>query len=225
MVLPTNIDTTYADRINPGDKTHQQHHDEIHTILNALPADVAGEADLARSKNLSGQVKANYTGLSLTGFTANVPKVFNLSAAATVTLSASPTTEWPYGSGTSYDPDFFDSANTRLKENLVNGQVHFWRVIGSYANKQGGTEGPLAIELFNPVSGFAVRDDGAALFTGPIAAGKWASLLVTIADGASIPAGQGYRLQAITAQADATLQVSIESITRISVSNENVVVP
>lgn len=31
--LPTNIDSTYADQ-SPGDKTHQQHHDQIHGYTN-----------------------------------------------------------------------------------------------------------------------------------------------------------------------------------------------
>lgn len=36
MTLPVNVDSTYADR-SPGDKAHQQHHDEIHAAVNGLP--------------------------------------------------------------------------------------------------------------------------------------------------------------------------------------------
>lgn len=51
MVLPTNIDSVYAD--DGGDasvKEHQQHHDEIHAAVNALPTTYA---PLANGKELS----------------------------------------------------------------------------------------------------------------------------------------------------------------------------
>jgi hypothetical protein len=36
MALPVNIDSTYTDRTNPGDKIHQQHHDALHTLYNEI---------------------------------------------------------------------------------------------------------------------------------------------------------------------------------------------
>ena len=47
MVLPVNIDATYADDpINPAKKLHQQYHDQIHAFVNDHDSDEDAHADL-----------------------------------------------------------------------------------------------------------------------------------------------------------------------------------
>lgn len=172
-------------------------------------------------RNSAGQVKANYTGLTLTNFGVQVNQTFNI-AGATVTLSLVPTTTWPLGGGSTYNPDFFDTANTRLRENPVMGQAHTWRIDGTFANKANGNNGALIIEIYNPDSGFT--NTGVITLASGITSGSWTVNLMSIADGASIPAGKGYRVRCRTSFADANLLININNITRISHAVENVVI-
>lgn len=168
-------------------------------------------------KNEAGQVKVNYTDLTLTGFTRNTLRTFDINA-ATQTISASPTTKYPNSTPNNY-AGFFDSSRGagptgRLIENPINGQTHFWRVQGSYSGKANGNTGVIELILRNPVSGFQYYmtvnlPDGRT-------SGNFNLLAITIADPASIPAPNGYVLDAITSFTDTNLQISIQSITRIS---------
>lgn len=177
----------------------------------------------AALRNEAGQIKANYTGLQLVGFTAGVVQNFNISA-ITPTLSSSPTTTFPYSSPTDTYVDIFDasrgtSPTGRLIENPIAGQVHFWRVQGSYANKAAAQLGALSIYLRNLVSGF-FYETHIALADG-ITADSFNALFISIADGASIPSPNGYVLQAQTSFNDPDLTISISSITRISMAVGN----
>lgn len=175
------------------------------------------------SENRSGQVKANYTGVTLSNFAVQTNKVFDLSA-GTHTLSTAPTTTWPTAwpnpAGSVYDPDFYNSVTTRLRENNVSGQVSTWRIDGMFANKASGNNGALIVEIFNPDSGFT--NTQVITLSSGITTGQWTVNLMTIADGASLPAGLGYRVRARTSFADTNLTVNINSIARISQATENV---
>lgn len=167
--------------------------------------------------NESGQVKVNYTGLTTTGFTAEVVKTLNINA-ATPTVVSSPTTTFPVSTPNSY-VGVFDSARGtsptgRLIENPINGQTHTWRIQLSFSGKVAGNNGALDLILTNPVSGFQYVM--ATTLPSGRTAGVINVLAITIADGASIPSPSGYILQAITSFTDATLAISIDSITRIS---------
>jgi hypothetical protein len=175
---------------------------------------------VGNSVNEAGQIKANYAAaaLRLVNFTAGVAKTFDLNA-ATATLSTSPTTTFPYSSPTRTYADMFDSTRGttptgRLVENPIGGQVHTWRVQGTYANKAAGNSVAVDITLRNPVSGFSYTGN----FTAPIGttSGAFNVLLVSIADSASIPAPNGYVLDCVTYTSDADLTVDVLSITRIS---------
>lgn len=172
-------------------------------------------------KNEAGQVKVNYTGLTTTGFTAEVVKTLDINAATPV-IVGSPTTIYPTSTTNSYE-GIFDatrgvSPTGRLIENPVNGQVHTWRLQISYANKASGNNGALDILFTNPVSGFQY----VISFTLPTGrtSGVLNDIAITIADGASIPSPDGYVIQARTSFSDATLEVGINSITRISHSKK-----
>lgn len=180
---------------------------------------------LADAINESGQVKINYTGLVLVNFTANVEKNFDINA-ATPTIVGSPTTTYPKSTPNVY-AGVFDSARGttpvagRLIENPINGQQHFWRIQGSYANKAGGNNGELQLLLKNPVSGFTYVF-GITLPSGRTA-GTFNCLFFSIADQASIPAPNGYIITSNTSFTDANLTVEITSITRTSTAFENII--
>lgn len=174
---------------------------------------------LQNRRNNSGQVKANYGAtLSLVGFTANVVRTFGI-VTATASLSSFPTTTFPAAAPTQTYADLFDAMRGgaptgRLIENPMAGQVHFWRVQGSYANKAGAQLGALGITLRNPVSGFFY--DNQIPLAENITSDIFNALFITIADSASIPFPNGYILQAESGFSDPDLTISVTSITRIS---------
>lgn len=173
--------------------------------------------------NNAGQVKANYTGLQIFNVTANTQYVLPLHT-ATVTLSTSPTTQWPRGSSTTYNPAMFiPGANPpttmRLRENNINGQTHRWRIIGFYSGKSQENNGELQVIFKNPDSGFVVTDQ--LTLPSDRTSGVFTMELITIADQASLGIGKGYQLIVDTSFSDNNLLVRIDSITRISVATEN----
>ena len=174
-------------------------------------------------RNESGQVKVNYTELTLTDFTADVYKVFDI-VSATTTVADSPTTTYPHSTPNSYVGVFDDSRGTspngRLIENPVGGQVHAWRIQGSYSGKATGGSGVelLYLRIRNPVSGFQIIK--AVTLPNGMDTGSICEEIITIADDASISSPNGYILEAATSMTDSGLTVQIDSITRISYAVE-----
>lgn len=176
-------------------------------------------------KNEAGQVKVNYTGLSLIRFDPSVVRQFDIGA-ATPTISTSPTTIYPNSTPNNYSGIFDSSRNAgtsafagRLIENPKQGQAHVWRIIGTYANKTLNQTGELVIGLTNPVSNFSIQHP--ITLPNNRTGGRFSALLYTIADSASITAPNGYILTAETSFADVDLTINIESITRFSNAIDN----
>lgn len=175
------------------------------------------------NRNEAGQVKVNYTGLTVNNFTANVYKAFNI-ISATTTVADSPTTTYPYSTPKSY-VGVFDGArgtspNGRLIENPIGGQVHAWCIQGSYSGKSTSGSGVelLYLRIRNPVSGFQIIK-GITLPNGINSAAVYEEI-ITIADDASISAPNGYILEVASSTTDAGLTVQIDNITRISYAVE-----
>lgn len=175
------------------------------------------------NRNEAGQVKVNYTGLTVNNFTAEVYKAFNI-ISATTTVSGSPTTTYPYSTPKSYvgvfDGTRGTSPNGRLIENPIGGQVHAWRIQGSYSGKSTGGSGVelLYLRIRNPISGFQIVK--AITLPNAIAAAAVYEEIITIADDASISAPNGYILEVAFSKTDAGLTVQIDNITRISYAVE-----
>lgn len=163
--------------------------------------------------NYAGQIKANYTNLLHTGFTAEVPVNFD-SSVATVELSPAPTTQFPYKSKRTYVPTVYDPVTDKLKENRVRGQTHTWRVIGKFYGKSNGTRGTIKVQLSNPDSGFMTEDTVVA----PQGAleGTFTATLLTIADDESLPEGRGYVARAIADFDDSEMTIEVVSLVRRS---------
>lgn len=185
---------------------------------------VAGSAVGSSPRNEAGQVKITYSNLTLTNFTANTYKTFNI-VSATQTVVASPTTTYPRSTPNSYS-GVFDSTrgsspNGRLIENPVDGQIHGWRIQGSWSGKSTGGSGVeiLHIRIRNPVSGFSLVKS--IIMSNSLATGDFFDELLTVADTASIPSPNGYILEVATSMTDAGITVKIDAITRISYAFEN----
>jgi hypothetical protein len=170
------------------------------------------------SINESGQIKANYTGLNLVGFTLATPQTFDIDAASEI-LSSSPPVIFPYSSPTGTYADLFDATRGvtpkgRLIENPIEGQVNLWRIQGNFSNKGSNNNGGLTIRVRNPVSGFEYNSS--ITLPSGTTSGEFSSLAITIADSASIPFPNGYVIDAETTFNDGNLNIEITSITRIS---------
>ena len=174
-----------------------------------------------KASNQSGQVKVNYLNLKVTGTTANTISYpsFRLS---TYTTSPKPVTKWPtksveeginiYETGM-YVMGLNENAD-RLRENPIEGQVHRWRIIGSFTNKSSTNGGAMVFSLVNPDSTFSVTD-AITLPTG-VTTGLFSAELTTIADSASLATGKGYKLGITASFTDNNMAITINSITRVS---------
>jgi hypothetical protein len=174
--------------------------------------------------NNAGQVRVKYNGtLMVSGVTANAQVYPNIRG-ATPEVSAAPTTKWPKQSITdgvdNYAAGFYvqgspsDGSGDRLRENNVPGQVHRWRFICKYQNKDTANTGGVFFVLTNPASGFTVS--GEVTLPSGSTQGDITAEVTTIADTASMAVGAGYRLYVMTTFTDASLQIIFDSITRIS---------
>lgn len=170
--------------------------------------------------NNSGQVKANYTTLSITGTVGNAPKIFPLGSSTPV-ISPTPTTIYPYGSVQNYNA-MYDPVTQRLRENDVLGQVHCWRIQGTYSNKSLPNNGQLQIRMRNVNSGFVASAE--VTLPAGLSSGIFTFEITTVADSASLSAGRGYILDLVTSFTDSNLVVGIVSILRISAATENMIV-
>lgn len=167
--------------------------------------------------NRAGQVKLAYVGFSINdAWVPGIAKVLDPSTATSVTIAPSPTTIWPYGSTPQTTEQVYDSTTDRWRENSVQGQVHRWRVNGTYSAKQINNTGQLSLQLTNPDSGFLV--DWSMTLPSGLTSGPFTAELITIADPASLGAGLGYVLSAHTSFADADMLLTIGTVTRFSLA-------
>lgn len=173
--------------------------------------------------NNSGQIKVDYTGLNIVGVQSDTDYIFPLHTAI-ATVSASPVTKYPIGSAKAYNPAMFipginPPTTMRLRENNKEGQVHTWRIIGTYIGKTAGNNGALDFKLVNPDINFEVESQ-LTLPSGRTG-GKFSVDFITIASNFSLAENRGYQLFMNVSFSDINLEVNIESITRISLPTEN----
>lgn len=186
-----------------------------------LAMDERGALSVSIRSNQAGQVKANYIGLFKRDFKAG--EVYYPSVRAiTPTLSPRPITLWPNKAVTTgtnaYSTGFFikgaTEADDRFIENPVPGQVHRWRILGSFYAKPQASNAGLYVSLVNTNTSFSVTE--AITLPSGTASGFFTAELTTIASSDSIGVGKGYRLSLMATMTDTKLQVDILNITRIS---------
>lgn len=126
-------------------------------------------------------------------------------------FAPSPTTSWPENIGTPVVGDIYNQANGKFLENPIAGQVHTWRIIASYSNKNNGSVGFVTVNLLNPLPPSTFSIDQTAIAPNGVTTGNLVFYLVTVADSLSI--GNGYTFKI---KSDTAMDITIDSITRIS---------
>lgn len=126
-------------------------------------------------------------------------------------FSSPPTTSWPENITSPTSADFYNPTTNRFLENPISGQVHTWRIIASYSNKNNGSVASVTINLSNPVPPSSFSIDQTAIAPNGVTSGNLVFYLISIADNLSI--GSGYNLKI---QSDTVMDLTIDSITRIS---------
>jgi len=185
---------------------------------------------LLRYISTSGQVKVNGYGASLKPtqtLTTNLANTlfgpFQFNYGPSLIFSSSPTNQFPEMDQNKDDSSIWDNTNLKFKENNSLGQSNLWRFIFSYSRNT-ASKVQVIIRLRNPVSGFKVskRIYFSEEISGTPDAGVETIDLITIADNASIPDGEGYFLEAlIYGDNNASIDFTLESTTRISLANFN----
>ncbi|MGG5208020.1 hypothetical protein ACQWU4_03670 [Chryseobacterium sp. MIQD13] len=122
-----------------------------------------------------------------------------------------PTTSWPENIASPAAANIIDPATGRFLENTIAGQVHMWRVIAKYENKNNGSVGYVTVNLANPVPPSTFSIDQTAIAPNGVTTGNLVFYLVTIADSLSISNGYTIKIKSDTA-----MDITIDSITRIS---------
>lgn len=136
-----------------------------------------------------------------------------------LSLSSSPTTEFPQNIVSPTDSDLWKTATSTLIENTVPGQAHWWRFIFDYSGKSINNNTGLELKLRNILSGFEGKSQ-ITLPSGETNNNNFIATIITIADGASLPSpfgtGQGYQLWI---ESTSGITFELTSVTRISVQH------
>ena len=195
---------------------------ELQCVLESVVDNEVTNVDLKEALDEAGQIKVEYTGLSITNVVAATTYTFDIDAATTATIVTAPTKYPNSAPSESYASLFDDTRSTdnptgivgKLIENPLDKTANRWRIILSYGGKSINVAMGVNIGIVNPTSGFASR----ALVTMPegSASGEFAVVIETIADSASIPSPNGYVLQFIPTHSDNDFSLEVESITRIT---------
>lgn len=195
-------------------KTKYESNADTNAFTDSLKQKLVNLPTSFASTNNQGQVKITYTGLTLSSFLSGVLQVFDFTVANNIVLDY-PTTKWPVGQS-AYNPDVFITTTDsyRLRENNVLGQVHRWRIMGTYYNKSVGVTTSLQLVLMNPDSNFSAV--GKNYLPANVTQGDFAFEITTIADNNSLDTNKGYVIAAKTSSDDSILTIEITSIVRIS---------
>jgi hypothetical protein len=126
-------------------------------------------------------------------------------------FAPSPTTSWPENIATPAVANIYNQTNGKFIENSIPGQVHTWRVIVNYSNKNNGSVAFVTVNLSNMVAPSTFSIDQTAVAPNGVTTGNVVFYLVTVADSLSLSNGYNFKIKSDTA-----MDVTIDSITRIS---------
>jgi hypothetical protein len=171
------------------------------------------------AQNFAGSVRVDYTGVSLIGFVAEVARELPIGSGTAVVDSTF--TTWPSNVAVAdrvYEPTFFNSTTTRLRENFIDSQQHTWRLDFNYSSKTVAAAGSIDLELYNPDTGFV------NIFPYTTGYGRATSAacfeLSTVSNIESHALAKGYRLRVRTSFTDPNLIVGLTRIVRFSHATE-----
>lgn len=201
------------------------------------PVSGSGGREAAQSTTGTGPLGSDITHPSYIDLSANVGNYVPFNFALTeVELAPAPITNFPENetnptiTGIFQDDAFTVAPDGRIVggtadsylENASLGQVNFWRVIiYAYFDGDLSNEGHLELRIRNPQSGFVTSDT--QYVPAPEGIYELSFLLITIADGASLPAplgsGNGYYFEVLPGVANMT-DIWVDSIARFSLFND-----
>lgn len=122
-----------------------------------------------------------------------------------------PITSWPENIGTPTVANIYNQTNAKFFENSIPGQVHTWRIIVNYKNKNNGSVAFVTVNLSNLVAPSTFSIDQTAVAPNGVTTGDLVFYLVTVADSSSIT--NGYTLKI---KSDTAMDATVSSVTRIS---------
>jgi len=178
----------------------------------------------------SGQVKINsYNGgsldkptLTLATTAANTFSGYsNLEYGANLNFSSS--TEFPIMDPNKNDASIWDNVNKKFRENNSVYQNHIWRIVLNYS-RTSFEKVQLLIRLYNQDTSFEVVESKyfSEERNGNPDIGTYSFQLHTVADTNSLSANRGYFLQlGIYGDNNASIDFTLESVTRVSLANSN----
>ena len=184
------------------------------SLPSTSPIGVGGDIDITSLvSNNSGQIKINWTETtkpSITGVVDGVsqPLILNNN----YSISAEPTTTFPYLSNRSIGGQNCINPNTLLLREILEGQVITFRIELGYTGKAANQQGVIILNISNPnpLSSFSENLEISALrgrtgFTEPVE-------ISVIADSLSTNPLYGYELSVVTEFTDNNMDIFIENI-------------
>ncbi|MCJ7936269.1 MAG: hypothetical protein MUW56_22210 [Chryseobacterium sp.] len=124
-------------------------------------------------------------------------------------FSPAPATSWPENIASPAVGNIYDQNSGKFLDNSVAGQIHTWRVIVKYENKNNGSVAFVTVNMANPSTSFSI--DQTAVAPNGVTSGNLVFYLTTVADSSSTTNGYTIKIKSDTA-----MDVIIDSITRVS---------
>ncbi|MGG7437264.1 hypothetical protein [Chryseobacterium arthrosphaerae] len=144
-------------------------------------------------------------GIPLNAFQNIVYQTINLST----DLAAAPTTSWPENIASPSVSNIYNQATGRFLDNSVAGQVHTWRVIAKFDNKNNGSVGFVTVNMTNATGTLSM--DQTAIAPNGTTTGSLVFYFVAVADATSIGSGYSFRVKSDTA-----MDLTIDNVLRVS---------
>lgn len=124
-------------------------------------------------------------------------------------FSPTPATSWPENIVSPTVANIYDQSNGRFLDNSVAGQVHTWRIIAKYENKNNGSVAFVTVNMSNMNNTFSI--DQTAVAPNGVTTGNLVFYLTTVADSSSFTNGYTIKIKSDTA-----MDIIIDNITRVS---------
>lgn len=219
-LTPDESDAALADRVS-----------ELETFANEASMAIEGTVSVAdaadaRSKLIGnallegGRVIGNFNGLSLTNFTADTPKYFNLGGA---TAAIGERSIFPKSAPAQTISALFETARSennpsgvvgKFIENPVEDQANYWRMRFNYSGKASTKALNLTIHLYNPTSGWRATETHALSLTKT--AGSFTILLISVSDDESIVSPNGLIIGAELSSTDNSVVLELVQVSRLN---------
>ncbi|WP_312296805.1 hypothetical protein [Chryseobacterium sp.] len=124
-------------------------------------------------------------------------------------VAAAPTTSWPENITSPSAANIYNQATGRFLDNSVAGQVHTWRVIAKFDNKNNGSVGFVTVNMTNATGTLSM--DQTSIAPNGTTTGSLVFYFVAVADATSIGSGYNFKVKSDTA-----MDLTIDNVLRVS---------